>query len=129
MSVLPLRGAWISVSNRQGMSPEIVVRRASRPEGPWSEPTAAPECDASRQARGTESPAVVSTEPARGTGCRISLLALRRLRHRTGKQAVCARRGRRARAYTSLYGFAVHALKSSADTFGILRMNATTDQI
>src|SRR5216684_2753053 len=94
-----------------------------------SERTAAPKCCPSRAARDTESPAVISTEPARGAGYGISIHALRRLRHRTGEQAVSARRGRRARAHTSLYGFAVHALKSFSDTFGILRMNATMDQI
>ena len=44
MSVSPFKDGFVSVYTKLGMSPEIVVRRAARPEGPWSEPVVVYRC-------------------------------------------------------------------------------------
>jgi hypothetical protein len=44
MSVTPLNDGFVSIYTRQGMSPEILLRRAPKPEGPWSEPIVVHRC-------------------------------------------------------------------------------------
>jgi hypothetical protein len=44
MSVTPIRGGFAAVYTNQGLSPEIVLRRADRPAGPWSEPKVLHRC-------------------------------------------------------------------------------------
>lgn len=48
MSVTPFRGGWLAVYSPGGLSPDIALRWAPRPEGPWSESLTvyrAPEAD------------------------------------------------------------------------------------
>jgi hypothetical protein len=44
MSVTPFKDGFVSLYTRLGMSPEIVVRRAAKPEGPWSDPIVVHRC-------------------------------------------------------------------------------------
>jgi hypothetical protein len=44
MSVTPISGGLAAVYTKQGMSPEIILRRARNPSGPWSEPQVIHRC-------------------------------------------------------------------------------------
>lgn len=38
MSVTPFRGGWLAVCSPSGLAPEVALRWAPRPDGPWSAP-------------------------------------------------------------------------------------------